>query len=230
MEKARTHAMVIKCSLLAALLASGSAWAQSSSAADSKSDAKSPPAAAAGSSPASGTSGKGTPMRKADQKMLEELAQANMAEVKTGELALQKSQNPQVKEFAQKMIDDHGNAMKDIQKLAEAKGVTLPTEVDTKHKAMSTALEKLSAERFDKTYMSQGGVADHKKTHKLLQDIQTKAKDTDLKALAAKLQPTVDQHLKTAQSMKDSKADAKGGTSAGSSGSAGSSASGSDKK
>ncbi|SNS15757.1 Predicted outer membrane protein [Noviherbaspirillum humi] len=138
-------------------------------------------------------------MSRGDQRMMRDLAHANLSEVAAGKLALEKTKDERVKSFAQKMIDDHTKGMDDLQKLAQAKGVDLPTEPDTKHKAAMKGLEKLSAEQFDKKYMAQGGLADHKATHKLLEKAQSKAGDADLKALAAKMQPIVDGHLKLAQ-------------------------------
>src|ERR1044072_1432491 len=43
----------------------------------------------------------------ADSSLLTDIAQANMAEVETGKLALEKSTKPDVKKFAQMMVDDH---------------------------------------------------------------------------------------------------------------------------
>jgi putative membrane protein len=239
MQKGKLISRMLAVGLLAALFSAGGVYAQTGGAAGSSgskpSEAapNSQPSASQPSQPSSGASTAGSTgasavMSKADQKMMNELAQANLAEVKAGEMALQKSQNPEVKAFAQKMVDDHGAALKDLQTLAQAKGVTLPTEMDSKHKRMSTSMEKLSAERFDKTYISQGGVVDHKKTSKLVRDIQSKAKDSDLKAMAAKLQPTIDEHMKTAQGMKGKTETRSGASGSAGTGGTGSSAGGSD--
>jgi putative membrane protein len=154
-------------------------------------------------------------LSKADQKIIMDMAQGNMAEIEIAKLAQTKSQNDQVKTFAQQMIDDHTKAMADVQQLASAKGVTLPTEPDKKHKAMADKLGALSGDAFDKAYTKQAGVADHKKMHGMLASAQSKAKDPDVKALAAKMMPTVDQHLKAAQQMGSTKGMAKDGTAAG---------------
>jgi len=50
--------------------------------------------------------------------------------------------------------------------------------------------------------MAQAGVSDHKKVHSMLQKAESRAKDPDLKALAAKMRPTVEQHLRSAEQMK----------------------------
>lgn len=140
-------------------------------------------------------------LSKADQKIVADMAIANMAEVNAGKMAVEKSQNADVKAFAQKMIDDHTKALSDVTALAQSKGVTLPTDVDASHKAMAAKLEKLSGPAFDKAYMAGAGVADHNKVHAKLKGFESKAKDADVKALAGKMLPVVEEHLKTAKEM-----------------------------
>jgi putative membrane protein len=163
--------------------------------------------AAAGQGAASG----GAKLGKADQKIVMDMARANIAEIEAGKLALSKSQDDQVKSFAQQMIDDHTKALADVQSVAQARGVTLPTAPDSKHKAMAAKMEKLSGDAFNRQYMKQAGVSDHKTVLSMLQKNQKSAKDPDVKALAAKMLPTVEQHLKAAQQMPA----AKSGTSSG---------------
>ena len=137
-------------------------------------------------------------LSKADQKIVAGMAQANMAEIEAGKLALANGQSPEVKAYAQQMVDDHTKALADVTTLATTKGVTLPTEVDAKHKAMAAKLSKLKGAAFDKHYMAQAGVADHRQVHAKLKKDEAKAQDPDVKALAAKMLPTVEQHLHTA--------------------------------
>ncbi len=165
------------------------------------------------------------PFGKGDQALLVQLAQANQAEIDAAKLAQGKTQNQEVKNFAQKMIDDHTKALQEIQQLAQAKGVSLPVETDSKHKKMEQKMSALSGDAFDRRYVAQAGVAEHQKTHALLRRVQTRAKDADLKALAAKLQPTVEEHLNSVRQVNASLG--KGaGTVSGSSGTSGSQGSG----
>lgn len=212
---------------LAMLFGGGSVYAQSTGATSATQGSGTSAAQSGSGSSASASKGSNSSsgVSKADQRMMKNLAEANFAEIETGKLALQKSQNDQVKSYAQKMIDDHTQAQKELEQLAQQKGVTLPTETDMKHKAAAKALSALEGEKFDKMYMNQVGVMDHKNTHRLLTKAQKDSKDPDLKALAAKMTPTVDGHLSMAQEQTGKK-----GGSSGSSGadkSAGSSASGS---
>lgn len=141
----------------------------------------------------------GSQVSKGDQELMEDIAHANIAEIQTGKLALEKSNNEQVRRYAQKMIDDHTTAMQELQKLAASKGVTLPTDTDPQHKVVATALKVLSGDTFDRQYMSQVGVADHKRTHELLEKTQRTATDPALKAYAQKTISVVHQHLQAAQ-------------------------------
>jgi putative membrane protein len=153
--------------------------------------------------------------------MMDDLAKANLSEIETAKLVMGKTQNDQVKQFAQKMIDDHTQAQQELEQLAQQKNVKLPTEPDLKHKAEMKLLSAMEGEKLDKTYMSRGGLSDHKKTHQLLAKIESKAKDADLKALAGKLMPVIDQHLAMARDVK--KEESSGNSSGASMGAAGTS-------
>jgi predicted outer membrane protein len=143
----------------------------------------------------------GAKLSAGDEKILKDMAMANMAEVEGGKLAQSKSQSSEVKAFAQQMIDDHTANLNEVKTLAQARGVTLPTEPDAKHKAMAAKLEKMSGDAFDKAYMKQAGVQDHKTVHAKLMAASKKAKDPEVKALVDKTEPVVAQHLKSAEQM-----------------------------
>lgn len=137
----------------------------------------------------------------ADAAMLRDIAQANMAEVETGKMALEKSASPDIKKFAQMMVDDHSKGLADVKALASAKGTELPDGPDMKHKAVALEFKALSGGMFDSRYVKQAGVGDHEATEKLLKKTQAEAKDADLKALAGKMLPVVQTHLKHARGL-----------------------------
>ena len=144
-------------------------------------------------------SGTGAMVSRDDSKMMTDLAHANIAEIETGKMALEKSQNDAVKKFAQHMVDDHTAALGELQTLAQAKGVKLPEGTDMKHKAMAAALKVMSGNSFDNQYMKRAGVTDHQQTVALLQKTQKNAQDPELRAMATKMLPTVEAHLKMAE-------------------------------
>lgn len=119
-------------------------------------------------------------------------AQGGMAEIEAAKLALQKSQNAEVKKFAQMIVTDHTKANAELKTLAEKKNVTLPTDTG-KHKSMLDDLSKLSGAEFDKEYVA-GMVKDHEEDVKLFEDNSSNS-DADVKAFAAKALPTLKSHL-----------------------------------
>lgn len=140
-------------------------------------------------------------LSRSDQKILKDMAMASMVEVEAGRMAHGKSQNEQVRNFAQQMIDDHSKALDEVKQLAQTKGVALPTELDFVHKRMAARMAAQSGEAFDRAYLELAGVYDHKKAHDMLHKAQSRAKDPDVKALVARTLPVVDQHLTAVQEL-----------------------------
>jgi putative membrane protein len=158
-----------------------------------------------GQSGAAGATGSGASLSSGDKKAMMDMAQADINEVAAGKIAVGKAQSPDVKAYAQQMIDDHTAALTKVQAVAQQKGVTLPTEPDSAHKAMAAKMEKMSGDAFDKAYMQNGGVKDHTMVHTKLMSDAKKIKDADVKALADQHAPVVEQHLKSAQQMASTK-------------------------
>ena len=140
-----------------------------------------------------------------DQEFMQDIAHANLAEIEVGKIALEKSQNQDIKKYAQMLVDDHTKAMKELQKLAQSKGVDLPDETDLKHKAIATALQALSGDTFNEQFIERVGVADHQRTQDLLKKTQQQAKDKELKAYAKKTLKVINQHLAAAKKLKPQK-------------------------
>ena len=117
-----------------------------------------------------------------DKKFLAMAAQADVDEIKLGELAEQKASNPAVKTFAKHMIMEHKAMTASMKPFATAWGLTPPMDVDSDHKDEWNKLNGLSGADFDKEYMD-AAVKDHAK---VLSAFETEAKDTkDAKFKAA---------------------------------------------
>ncbi len=134
-----------------------------------------------------------------DERMIKQIAEANLGEISAGKLAQDKAQSDEVKSFAKKMVDDHTKALDELKQLAQSKGVTLPTEPDKQHMAMEKKLQAQSGDKFDKQYMQQAGDRAHKETHRLLQRASSRAEDSDLKNYASKVLATVESHEQMAK-------------------------------
>jgi len=133
-----------------------------------------------------------------DNTFVTNAAGGGMAEVELGKLAVEKASSDQVKQFGQRMVDDHGKANDELKTLAQQKNITLPTSISAKDKAERDRLAKLSGAAFDRAYMS-AMLSDHKKDVSEFRVESTSGKDADIKAFAAKTLPTLEEHLKLAQ-------------------------------
>jgi len=137
-----------------------------------------------------------------DSSFVAKASVANKKEVETSTVAESKATNAEVKAFAKHMVADHTQAMGEMNELVAKKGITLSND----DKDVTSAVEKLNKENagadFDKAYMSMM-VSDHKKTVKLFEKEAKSGEDADFKALAEKLLPTLQGHLKMAQDLSD---------------------------
>ena len=134
----------------------------------------------------------------ADSTFMKTAAMDGMAEVEHGQLAAQKAASDGVKQFGQRMADDHGKANAELKSLAAQKHVTLPAKLDAKHQAMHDKLAKMSGAAFDSAYMAHMVTA-HKEAVALFQREAKAGSDAETKAFAEKTLPTLQEHLKMAQ-------------------------------
>ena len=134
----------------------------------------------------------------ADAAAMKQLAQANLNEIEGGRAAASKAQSPDVKRFAQKMVDDHTQMLADLKSLAQQKSVSLPTSASIKDMAQMKLMERSSGAEFDKKYMEEM-VKDHQKDAKEVQDLAAKTKDSDFKAALQKASTKINEHLQLAQ-------------------------------
>ncbi len=138
-----------------------------------------------------------------DAKFATTAAVGGMAEVALGKLAVTKTSNAAIKDFANMMITDHGQANAELASIASAKNITLPTEPDSAHLKKADELSKLSGKKFDKAYVD-AMIDGHKKTLDLMNNEAKNGSDSTLKAFAAKIVPTVQKHLDAINKIHDS--------------------------
>ncbi len=138
----------------------------------------------------------------ADRAFVEKAAQGGMVEVALGKLAQQKAASDQVKQFGSRMEQDHSKANGELKQVAGAKGIELPAGLDKKHQKDVDHFGKMSGAEFDKAYMGHM-VEDHKHDVADFKKEANGGKDADVKAFAGKTLPTLEEHLKLAQSTND---------------------------
>ena len=135
-----------------------------------------------------------------DRDFLMDAAMGGMMEVQLGRWAMQLGASDAVKQFGQRMVDDHSKANAELMTLASSKGITLPTELDKKHQAQVRKLTRLSGAEFDRAYAKMM-LSDHNKDVGEFEKQSTKGADADVKAFATSALPTLREHLQMAQAL-----------------------------
>jgi putative membrane protein len=138
------------------------------------------------------------PVFAADEAWVMKIAKGGMAEVELGKLAAEKGSSDAVKQFGQRMVDDHSKANDELKALAESKKITLSAEIAPEDKTLRDRLMKLSGPAFDQAYMK-AMLNDHLKDVSEFRTESRSGKDPDVKAWAAKTLPTLEEHLKMAR-------------------------------
>src|SRR6185369_6906861 len=153
-----------------------------------------------GNNNAAGTqAGMGT-LNSHDHDFIMDAAMGGLMEVELGRVAAQKGTSDAVKQFGQRMVDDHSKANEELMSLASSKGITLATTMDEKQHKDMMKLQAMTGADFDRAY-SKMMLSDHKKDVSEFEKQSTRATDPDLKAFAAKTLPTLQQHLQLAQAL-----------------------------
>ena len=89
----------------------------------------------------------------ADKEFVKKALEGSMAEVQMGQLALQKSNDDQVKQFAQRMVDDHGKMVEQMKPVAEQMGVKVPDGPPKGEMKKMDKMKGLSGDAFDQAYI-----------------------------------------------------------------------------
>jgi putative membrane protein len=130
----------------------------------------------------------------ADRKFVTDALKGGMAEVKLGQMATEKGNSQDVKDFGQKMVTDHtkmGDQMKDV---AGQIGVTPPTMMTPKDEALEAKLKMLSGDSFDKAYI-QAMVKDHQEDLMAFNKEITNGTAPQVKSAAADGKKIISEHL-----------------------------------
>lgn len=144
----------------------------------------------------------GPPQQRAamDKMFVTKAMQGSLAEVQLGQLTLQKSNNDQVKQFAQRMIDDHTKLNEQMKPVAQQLGAQVPSQISKGDRKTIAKLQALSGSAYDQAYIKDM-VKDHKQD---LTDFQTEAssgQDQTVKDAASQGSKIIAGHLQMAQQL-----------------------------
>jgi len=121
-------------------------------------------------------------------------AESGMSEIAISELGVQRATNSDLKQFSQRMIEDHTRMNQELMEVATRKGLATPRVLEASAQFCAQSLAGLSGEEFDRCYAKAQLVA-HMKAVAAFEAESERGQDPDLKALAAKALPRIKEHL-----------------------------------
>ena len=132
-------------------------------------------------------------------------ATSDMYEVTAGKIALQRAQSPEVKDFAQKMVDAHTMTTEKLKGILASNNinVTPPAHVDNRRQGMLDDLRGAKAADFDHRYISQQ-IAAHKEADILFRGYAKNGDNAAIKDFAATTDKDIKMHLSMAQKLDNS--------------------------
>lgn len=137
------------------------------------------------------------------QEYVNQAASSDQYEIQSSQLALQKSKNSAVRQFAQQMIDQHRASTQKLQTAATGATLTAPaTEMLAAHRAKLEELREATADDFDEKYVEQQREA-HEEALKLHQAMtSTENAPAQLAGFAREAVPIVQGHARMLEGMK----------------------------
>lgn len=135
------------------------------------------------------------------EKFVHTAAVANTFEIQSSQIALQKTKNEQITDFAHLMIKDHTRIGDELASIAQKQKLQLPKELDSKSRSSLKRLQSESGTRFGRTY-ARMMLKGHQQAVKLFQSYARNGDDQQLKEWAQQTLPTLQEHLRRAEAMK----------------------------
>ena len=128
-------------------------------------------------------------------------AASDAFEIQSGQIALQVSQNPEVRAFAQMLVEHHTMTSNEMAAAARAAGMTPPPPMlDARKQAMIAQLQSTPAARFDSAFLSMQVTA-HQEALALHSTYASRGDVPQLRTVAARAVPIVRGHLERATAL-----------------------------
>jgi putative membrane protein len=129
-----------------------------------------------------------------DRAFLTATHQGNLAEIEAGKVAEKQGSTERVRNAGRVLVDEHTKLDKEVRRVADEVGVTLP---DTPSEEQQAQLQRISDKKgaeFDSAWVT-AGIADHRDDLKAGADEQANGSSKPVKDLGAAAKPVNESHL-----------------------------------
>lgn len=131
---------------------------------------------------------------------IKKAASDGKAEVQVCQMALKRSDDPQLKQVAQRLLDDHTQANQQLEQIAQRENVSLPEQLMPEDQQKLQKLQGKSGKAFDKEWI-QTNLTDHRKDIKLFSMAGKKLDDQPTRQFAQNTLPKLKTHLQLVEQL-----------------------------
>jgi len=122
-------------------------------------------------------------------------ASGGLAEVNVSQIGLQRATDPELKQFSLQMVDEHTKLNQELMTLTAQKRIAIPQAIDARAQFCAESLAGLTGPEFDKCY-AKAQLVIHMDSVAMFKAEAERGQDPDMKALAAKALPKIEEHLR----------------------------------
>jgi putative membrane protein len=134
----------------------------------------------------------------AEEEFMTKAAHVNRSEIEIARVALQKSDDIDVREYAKLVQGDHLNALTDLTDLMKDQNVLQPKSPPADAAQDIARANVLTGPEFDREFINMM-VADHQKAVEMFRDQMTATQNRDVKRYVEVVLPKLEMHLEKAQ-------------------------------
>ena len=126
------------------------------------------------------------------------VATTDMTEAHEGQVAENRANRADVKDFAKTLVQDHTDSYQHLTELAAKCGISIPTGINVGRNPEIQQLARLKGERFDLQF-DKDEIMDHQRAIAVFKREAAHGQDADVKAFATKMIPVLEKHLNQAE-------------------------------
>ncbi len=141
-----------------------------------------------------------SPLQEEDRTLLNKLVQGDSAEIRIGKLIEARTSQPNVKDFAHRMVNDHSLLLSETNSWAKNRSIPLEVNPGVEENMMMKQLSGLTGQALDRKYI-QEMLEDHKsEVSKVAQHLEKKP-NSSISPLLKKTIPILEDHLRLAENV-----------------------------
>lgn len=136
----------------------------------------------------------------ADKSFTDSALQSGMLEVALAKEAASKAVNPDVKAFANSLVQDHTKLDEQLTQIAQKQGLQAPDAMGAGNESRLHKISKFSGSKFDRAYISYV-VSDHQSDIRAFENEAKDGSNQSLKTFALQMEPHLRVHLSKAETI-----------------------------